>query len=121
MSRSRRKPTRLNPKTKELAMAETVTKGLLVRIEAKPGKESDVEDFLNQGKSLVEEESETTAWFAIRFGEATYGIFDVFPDEDGRDAHLGGAVAKALGENAGELYSEPEIEKLDVIASKLPG
>jgi quinol monooxygenase YgiN len=101
-------------------MAETVTKGLLVRIEAKPGKESDVEDFLNQGKPLVEEEPETTACFAIRLGE-TYGIFDVFPDEDGCNAHLGGEVAKALGENAGELYSDPQIEKLDVIASKLPG
>ena len=102
-------------------MTETVTKGLLVRIEAKPGKESDVEDFLNQGKSLVEDEPQTTAWFAIRLGESTYGIFDVFPDEDGRNAHLGGEVAKALGENAGELYSDPQIEKLDVIASKLPG
>jgi hypothetical protein len=102
-------------------MAETVTKGLLVRIEAKPGKESEVEDFLNQGKSLVEGEPETTAWFAIRLGESTYGIFDAFPGEDGRDAHLGGAVAKALGENAGELYTDPQIEKLDVIASKLPG
>ena len=102
-------------------MAETVTKGLLVRIEAKPGRESDVKDFLNQGKSLVEEEPETTAWFAIRLGDSTYGIFDVFPGEDGRDAHLGGAVAKALGENAGELYSDPQIEKLDVIASKLLG
>lgn len=57
----------------------------------------------------------------IRLGESTYGIFDVFPGEDGRDAHLGGAVAKALGENASELYSDPQIEKLDVIASKLPG
>ena len=102
-------------------MAETVTKGLLVRIEAKPGKEGDVEDLLNQGKSLVEEEPETTAWFAIRLGESTYGIFDVFPDEGGRNAHLDGEVAKALGENAGELYSDPQIEKLDVIASKLPG
>jgi quinol monooxygenase YgiN len=102
-------------------MAETVTKGLLVRIEAEPGKESAVEDFLNQGKSLVEEEPETTAWFAIRLGESTYGIFDVFPDENGRNAHLGGEVAKALAQNAGELYSDPQIEKLDVIASKLPG
>jgi quinol monooxygenase YgiN len=102
-------------------MAETVTKGLLVRIEAKPGKESDVEEFLNQGQSLVEEEPETTAWFAIRLGESTYGIFDVFPDEDGRNAHLGGEVARALAQNAGELYSDPQIEKIDVVASKLPG
>ncbi len=102
-------------------MAETVTKGLLVRIEAKPGKESEVEDFLNQGQALVEEEPETTAWFAIRMGESTYGIFDVFPSDDGRNAHLGGPVAKALMDNAGELYPDPEIEQLDVIASKLPG
>ena len=99
----------------------TVTKGLLVRIEAKPGREADVEAFLNGGLELVLEEPATTAWFAIQLGPSTYGIFDVFPDDGGRDAHLNGKVAAALMENAGELYAEPALEKLDVLASKLPG
>ncbi len=65
----------------------TVTKGLLVRIEANPGREADVEAFLNGGLELVLDEPATTAWFAIQLGPSTYGIFDVFPDEGGRDAH----------------------------------
>ncbi len=99
----------------------TVTKGLLVRIEANPGREADVEAFLNGGLELVLEEPATTAWFAIQLGPSTYGIFDVFPDDDGRDADLNGEVAAALMENAGELYGQPTLEKLDVLASKLPG
>lgn len=99
----------------------TVAKGLLVRIEANPGREADVEAFLNGGLDLVMEEPATTAWFAIQMGPTTYGIFDVFPDDDGRDAHLNGKVAAALMENAGELYGEPTLEKLDIVASKLPG
>jgi quinol monooxygenase YgiN len=98
----------------------TVTKGLLVRIEANPGREADVEAFLNGGLELVLEEPATTAWFAIQLGPSTYGIFDVFPDEGGRDAHLNGKVAAALMENAGELYDQPTLEQLDVLASKLP-
>jgi len=100
--------------------SQTVTKGLLVRIEAQPGKESDVERFLQEGRSIVEQEPATIAWFAIRLGPSTFGIFDVFPDEAGRNAHLGGQVAAALKENAGTLFGEPAIEELDVIASKLP-
>ena len=99
----------------------TVTKGLLVSIEANRGREADVEAFLNAGLEIVLGEPATTAWFAIKLGPSTYGIFDVFPDEAGRDAHLGGKVAAALMENVGELYGEPTLEKLDVLASKLPG
>ncbi len=98
----------------------TVTKGLLVRIEAMPGKEADVESFLEGGLSLVNEEPDTTAWFGVRFGESTFGIFDVFPREEGREAHLNGRVAEALMANAGELYGEPNIEQIDIVASKLP-
>jgi quinol monooxygenase YgiN len=101
-------------------MADSVTVGLLVRIEAKPGREGDVESFLAGGQALVEEEPDTTAWFAVRLGPSTFGIFDVFPDQSGREAHLSGRVAEALGENAGELFEAPEIEQVDVIASKLP-
>ena len=98
----------------------SVTKGLLVRLEALPGKEDEVQEFLGIGRGLVEEEPATVAWFAIRLGPSSFGIFDVFPDDAGRDAHLSGAVAAALGEQTGKLFSEPTIEKLDVLGSKLP-
>ena len=95
---------------------------LFVRLEAKPGKEKDVESFLLDGLPLVMEESATTAWFGIRLGPSTFGIFDAFPDEAGRQAHLSGKVAEALMAKAGELFSTPpSIEKVDVLASKLPG
>ena len=95
---------------------------LFVRLEAKPGKEKDVENFLLSGLPLVQAEPETTAWFGVRMGPSTFGIFDAFPDEAGRQAHLSGAVAAALMEKAGELFAKPpSIEKLDVLAAKLPG
>ena len=94
---------------------------LLVSLEAKPGKETEVESFLNSGLSLVEEEPGTTAWFAIRIGQSTFGIFDAFADESGRQAHLNGKVAAALMEKASELFAQaPVIEKIDVLAAKLP-
>lgn len=96
--------------------------GLFVRLEAKPGKEKDVENFLMGGRSIVMEEPDTTAWFAIRLGPTTFGIFDVFPDEAGRQAHLSGKVAAALMAKAEELFSKPpSIERVDVLAAKLPG
>ena len=99
-----------------------VTVGLLVRMEAKPGKEGDVEEFLLGGLPLVEDEPDTVAWFAVRMGPSTFGIFDVFPDDAGRQAHLSGRVAEALMARAEELFATPPaIEQLDVLASKLPG
>jgi quinol monooxygenase YgiN len=99
-----------------------VTVGLLVRLEAKPGKEADVERLLESGLALVNEELDTTAWFAIRMGPSTYGIFDVFPSDAGRQAHLKGRVAEALVAQAGDLFSEPpDIGQIDVLAAKLPG
>jgi quinol monooxygenase YgiN len=98
-----------------------VTVGLLVRLEARPGRESDVEQFLRGGLTLVEAEPATTVWFGIRLGPSTFGIFDAFPDEGGRSAHLSGRVAAALGEKASELLARPPtIERLDVLAVKLP-
>ncbi|HKG60892.1 MAG TPA: hypothetical protein VKB05_14120 [Pyrinomonadaceae bacterium] len=98
-----------------------ITKGLLVRLEAKSGMDDAVENFLISALPLVQQEAATTAWFAIHFGGSEYGIFDVFPDDAGRDAHLSGAVAKALMENAATLLSQPpKIQKLDVLAYKLP-
>ena len=98
-----------------------VTTGLMVRLEARAGREEEVASFLVDALPFVEDEPETIAWFAIRAGESTFGIFDVFPDDAGRRAHLGGAVAAALGERAGELLAEaPTIEPVDVLAAKLP-
>jgi quinol monooxygenase YgiN len=98
-----------------------VTVALLVRLEAKPGKESEVENFLKGGLPLVQQEPATIAWFGIRLGPTTFGIFDAFPDEAGRQAHLSGKVAAALIAKAPELFAQaPAIEKVDVLAAKLP-
>lgn len=95
---------------------------LFVRLEAKPSKEEAVEAFLHGGLQLVEEEPDTTCWFAVRLGPTTYAIFDAFPDEEGRQAHLAGKVAAALKARAEELFVEPPvIEQADVLAFKLPG
>ena len=98
-----------------------VTVGLLVRLEAKPGKEDDVEKFLHGGLALVNEEPDTIAWFAIKLGPSTFGIFDAFPDDKGRQAHLSGKVAAALMAQAPDLFSRPPvIENVEVLAAKLP-
>ena len=98
-----------------------ITVGLLVRLEAKPGKEAEVESFLKSGLALVEDEPETTVWFAIRMGQSTFGIFDAFPDDSGRKAHLSGRVAAALMAKASDLLAQPPaIENVDVLAVKLP-
>ena len=70
---------------------------------------------------MVNEEPKAMAWFGVRFGPSTFGIFDVFPVEEGSEAHLSGRVAAALMDNVGDLFQEPTIERIDVIASKLPG
>jgi quinol monooxygenase YgiN len=99
-----------------------VTVALFVKLEAKPGREKDVENFLLSGLPLVQEEPATTAWFGIRLGPSTFGIFDAFPNEAGRQAHLSGKVAAALVAKASDLLaSPPTIEKVDVLAAKLPG
>lgn len=94
---------------------------LYVQLEAKPGKEAEVESFLRSGLPLVEAEPATIAWFGIRMGPSTFGIFDAFPDDAGRQAHLSGKVAEALMAKASELLAEPpEIRNIDVLAAKLP-
>lgn len=99
-----------------------VNVGLLVRVEAKPGKEADVEKFLTDALPLAQDEPGTVVWFAIRLGERSFGIFDAFSDDSGRDAHLSGPIAEALMANAEELLSAPpSIEKVDVLANKIPG
>ena len=99
-----------------------VTVGLHVRLVAKPGKEAEVTSLLEGGLALVEEEPATMAWFAIRLGPSEFGIFDAFPDDAGRQAHLGGRLAAALMAQAPELLDQPpSIEPVDIIAAKLPG
>jgi quinol monooxygenase YgiN len=93
---------------------------LLVRLEAKPGKEKVLEDFLKSALPLANQESFTPVWFALKIGPSTYGIFDAFADDSGRQAHLTGQIAAALMAKAGELLAEaPRIEKVDVLAVKL--
>ena len=102
-------------------MAEAVTVGLLVRVEAKPGKENEVAEFFAGALPLAQQEPDTTAWFAVRFGPSTFGIFDVFPDDSGRQTHLSGPIAAALMERADELFTQaPSIEPIDILAAKLP-
>ena len=79
---------------------------LLVRLEAKPGKESAVVKFLEGALPLANQESTTPVWFALRLGPSTFGIFDAFADEAGRKAHLAGPIAAALMANAAALLSE---------------
>jgi quinol monooxygenase YgiN len=103
---------------KEKNMIKTA---LFVRLEAKAGKEAELETFLRGGLPLVMEEPATIAWFGIRLGPTTFGIFDAFPDEAGRQAHLSGKVAAELMAKAPELLAKPPvIEKIDVLAAKLP-
>ncbi len=96
-----------------------MTVGLLVRLEVKPGKEADVENFLRGALPLAQEEPATITWYAIRLGPSTFGIFDTFPDDSGRQAHLSGPIAAALMANASELLAQPPaIEYIDILAAK---
>jgi len=97
-----------------------VTVGLLATLSAKPGKEEELASFLAGALPLAEAEPATTAWFAIKIDDSTYGIFDVFPGADGRQAHLDGPIAAALMAKADELLSSPpDIKPIDVLAAKL--
>jgi quinol monooxygenase YgiN len=98
-----------------------VAVGLLVMLDAKPGKEKDLAGFLESALPLVEQEPGTTTWFAVQSGPSRFAIFDTFPDEAGREAHLAGQVAAALTQHAPDLLaSAPSIERVDVLATKLP-
>lgn len=96
-----------------------ISKGLAVKLVAKPGQETAVEAFLNGGLALVNEEPLTVTWYAVKFSENTFGIFDTFATDAGRDAHLNGKVAAALMAKADELFAEPpQIDKIDILAAK---
>ena len=96
------------------------TVGLLLTVEAKPGSEDEVAKLFAGALLIVEDEPATIAWFAIRLGPSTFGVFDVFPDDEGRQAHLNGLVPKVLSENLHLFASAPEIRPVDVLADKLP-
>jgi quinol monooxygenase YgiN len=92
---------------------------LLVRLEAKPGKEEEVAAFLSSALPLAQSEPGTISWFAFRIGSSMFGIFDTFNDEAGRQAHLSGPIAAALMAKAPELLAKPPvIEQLDLLAAK---
>jgi quinol monooxygenase YgiN len=93
---------------------------LLARIVAKPGKEEEVLAFLKSALPLAQAEKDTTVWFALRMGPREFGIFDAFPDDTGRKAHLNGPIAAALMAKASELLAEPpRIDQVDVLAAKI--
>ena len=99
-----------------------VKKSLWVELNAKPGKESEVEAFLKSGLALVDAEPLTVTWYAIKMSDSRFGIFDTFEADEGRDAHLNGKVAEALMAKAAELLAEPpKIHKVDILAAKTPG
>ena len=92
---------------------------LLARLEAKPGKEQEVAEFIKSALPLAQQETETVSWYALQIGASTFGIFDTFENEEGRSAHLGGQIAAALMAKAPELLAiPPVIEKVDLLAVK---
>ncbi len=97
------------------------TLSIWAQLEAKPGKEKELEAFLKSALPLVEAEPGTVTWYAVKMGPGKYGIFDTFADENGRNAHLNGPIAKALFAKAGELLAKPpEIAKPEILAAKVP-
>jgi quinol monooxygenase YgiN len=93
---------------------------LLVRLEAKPGKEEDVANFLEKGLELANREATTPLWFALKMGPTTFGVFDAFSDENGRQNHLNGPIAEALMAHASDLLSvAPVIEPIELLGTKL--
>src|SRR6267142_2416676 len=98
-----------------------VTVALFLRLEAKAGKENAVAKFLETGLAMANQEATTPLWFALRLGPATFGVFDAFADESGRQAHLNGPIAQALMAKAPELFAKPPaIEQIEVLGAKLP-
>ena len=96
-----------------------LTLGILGLVEAKPGKEADVEAFVKGGQGVVEREAGTRVWYGFRVNQSTFGIFDAFEDEAARQAHLAGEIPAALAKNGAELLAkDPDIRLVDVLAVK---
>lgn len=95
---------------------------LMVRIEAKSGKEKEVENFIQGALPLAEAELDTITWYAIKINSSTFGVFDTFANDEGRNTHMAGEIAKALMANASELLAtDPVIEYVDILAAKVTG
>ena len=95
---------------------------LFARLEAKPGKENDVAKLLEVGLAMAKQEPTTPLWFALRLGPTTFGVFDAFTDESGRQTHLNGPIARAVLAKAPELLAKaPVIESIEILGSKQPG
>jgi quinol monooxygenase YgiN len=93
--------------------------GILAVLEAKPGKEQEVEQFLKSALPLAERETQTMSWYAVKLGPSRFGIFDTFADGKGRDAHLSGEIAKALFAKADDLFARPPaIDRAEILAVK---
>lgn len=92
---------------------------LYVQLEAQPGREAEVEAFLQERLAAVEEEPHTHSWFAVRLSPSNYAIFDTFSDESGRQEHLSGKIVEALREKGDLFIKPPMIAKIDILASKL--
>ena len=92
---------------------------LWVMLKAKPGKEEEIEAFLAQGAQMAGSEPQTVTWYGVKMGPGVYGVFDTFDDENGRDAHKNGEIAKALMSKASDLFAnEPRIEQMEILAAK---
>jgi quinol monooxygenase YgiN len=117
-----RGPTAEHPTyTAQRQESTVITHALFIRLEAKPGKEKELAQFLQTGLDLARQEGTTPVWFALQLGTSTFGVFDAFTDEAGRQAHLNGPIAQALGANAPNLLARaPSIERIDVLGTKLP-
>jgi len=96
-----------------------VKKALWAELNAKPGKEKELEEFLKSAQPVAEREKDTVSWYAVKMSASSFGIFDTFADDAGRQAHLNGEIAKALVSKGKELLSsDPKIHQIDIIASK---
>jgi quinol monooxygenase YgiN len=96
--------------------------GMFIRLEAKQGQEEALKTFLENTLPSVQAETTTPVWFAVRFGHASFGIFDAFEDDTGRQAHMRGKVAMSLMMKASELLAGmPKLEAIDVLAAKVSG
>jgi len=92
---------------------------MLVNIEAKSGREAEVEALLLGALPLAQAEAGTRGWHAFKSGPSTFGIFETFDDEAGRRAHLDGEIARLLLERAAELLARPpQMVSVDVLAAK---
>ncbi|MFE3764283.1 putative quinol monooxygenase [Streptomyces sp. NPDC059104] len=95
--------------------------GLLARIEAKPEHAAQVQELLEQALELARQETQTVTWYSFRLGPTSFGVFDTFDDEAGRQAHLNGKIAAALMNITPTLLAgTPDIQKIDILAAKLP-